>query len=110
GGNNYNGAAELHDIALVDDPNVRYTFHYYHPMLLTHQKAWWNAALRDFPADVDYPGDFPGLEEYYQANPDYRSELETMRGRRSDRDMLVHMLQPALDFVATTGHVPYCGE
>ena len=110
GGNNYNGAKDLHDLTLIDDPNIFYTFHYYHPMLFTHQKAPWSPAMRDFDTDVTYPGEFPGLEEYAAAHPEYARQYAPMLGKRADIEILKENLEPAIEFANKTGFTLYCGE
>jgi aryl-phospho-beta-D-glucosidase BglC (GH1 family) len=37
GGNHFNSVNSLKNIALLDDPNIVYTFHFYEPFLFTHQ-------------------------------------------------------------------------
>ncbi|PKQ26308.1 MAG: endoglucanase [Actinobacteria bacterium HGW-Actinobacteria-4] len=110
GGNNFNGAADMADLVLLDDPNVIYTFHYYHPMLFTHQKAPWSPAMREFDTDVTYPGEFTGLEEYLARDPKHFESLKGHLGRTAGRDHVLELLQPALDFQAATGREVYCGE
>ena len=56
GGNQYNAASELKNLTLFDDPRVAYTFHFYEPLLFTHQKAPWSRQCRLFNRALDYPG------------------------------------------------------
>ncbi len=46
----------------VADPQVLYSFHFYEPMLLTHQGAWWVGDVPP-PMGVAYPGTIPEEEE-----------------------------------------------
>jgi endoglucanase len=40
GGNNYNAVNEVNNLRINPDPNILYTFHFYEPMVITHQKAY----------------------------------------------------------------------
>jgi endoglucanase len=48
------------EVDVVDDPNVAFTFHFYKPMLFTHQGARW-AKLPLFMPPVPFPGPVPDL-------------------------------------------------
>lgn len=110
GGNYYNAASELKNIALLDDPNVCYTFHFYEPLLFTHQKASWVLAAAEYDQDVTYPGVFTGLSEFLARAPQHGPLFGWQAHRPVDRVLLLEFLQPALDFVRQTGRDLYCGE
>jgi endoglucanase len=48
------------EVEVVDDPYVAFTFHFYKPMLFTHQGALW-AKLPLFMPSVSFPGAVPDL-------------------------------------------------
>ena len=110
GGNNYNAASELGNIRLVDDPNICYTFHFYEPLLFTHQKAPWTQVAVEYDQDLTYPGVFTGLKEFIQRAPRWKDAHGWQADRPINRDLLVEFLQPAIDFVQRTGRDLYCGE
>jgi endoglucanase len=110
GGNHFNAASELANIRLLDDPNIVYTFHFYEPLLFTHQKARWEPVTRFHNTSVEYPGTVPGLEELFTSHPEQRSGYEHFIGLQMDENLLRQYLQPVLDFIQVSGHVPYCGE
>ncbi len=110
GGNHFNAASELANLQLFDDPNIVYTFHFYEPILFTHQKAHWSPVNRHHNATVDYPGTVPGLEELFASHPEERSAYERFIGLYMDENLLREYLQAVLDFTRATGQVPYCGE
>jgi endoglucanase len=44
------------DARAIDDPNIIYSFHYYDPMVVTHQGATWtHKAWRKYIAGIAYP-------------------------------------------------------
>lgn len=110
GGNNYNAASELKNIALVDDPNVLYTFHFYEPLLFTHQKAPWVQAAVAYDQDLAYPGEYTGLAGFLARQPQYKDAYGWQVGRALDRDLMLEFLAPALDFARDTRRGLYCGE
>ncbi len=110
GGNHYNAADELKNLALLDDPNVLYTFHFYSPIVVTHQKAPWIPALVEYDRDVEYPGEAPGLESFLRLHPEHFALLGKDAGIYFDQNHLSAMLQPAVDFSQRTGQPVYCGE
>jgi endoglucanase len=110
GGNRYNAASELKNLKLFEDPGVFYTFHFYEPMLFTHQKAHWSAETKLFHQQLDYPGEITGLDTFLKRHPEFAPAYEWQVGKEMNRAMLLGFLQPALDFIQSTGHPLYCGE
>lgn len=110
GSNRYNAASELSNLELLDDPNVCYTFHFYEPLLFTHQRAPWVRVAMEYDQPLEYPGTFVGLKEFLQRAPEYRAAYEWLADRPLDRELLRAFLQPAHDFVHKTGRELYCGE
>lgn len=110
GGNYYNSIYELKNIEIIDDPNVVYTFHYYLPLLFTHQKAPWSAINVDFDRNLKYPGEMVGLKEKYQENPEMYAYEKNNIGAIINKEYLDRELQYALDFMQKTGAELYCGE
>jgi hypothetical protein len=114
GGTQYNSIRTLKDIAIVDDPRIVYTFHFYDHTLFTHQKAGWNKISVDyekFRGDfrVDYPGEIPKLAEFAQEMPQYKDQ-QRWAGKRFDAAWMREAIQPAVDFLKATGKPLYCGE
>lgn len=110
GSNHNNAAAELQNIEIFDDPNICYTFHFYEPLLFTHQKASWVQEAVAYNQDLDYPGEFLNLREFVATAPQYREAYAWQTDRRLDRALMQEFLQPALDFADQTGRDLYCGE
>jgi endoglucanase len=110
GGNNYNAVGELQNIRLQPDENLLYTFHFYEPMLVTHQKASWVEGMPEYNTLVNYPGTAPGLAEFLEANPIHKAKYGQFIDFHMDQDFLRDTLQPATDFITKTGGPLYCGE
>ena len=110
GGNHYNAASELSNIIRLDDLHIQYTFHFYEPLLFTHQKAQWARVARDHNTTIEYPGSVPGLADLFERKPEYRRDHQHLLSQRMDQDLLRQYLQPVVAFIQETGHRPYCGE
>ncbi|MFP4016612.1 MAG: glycoside hydrolase family 5 protein [Halanaerobiales bacterium] len=110
GGNRYNSVSELKNIKLLDDPNVIYTFHFYHPHLFTHQKAGWSEMAMDYNQTIEYPGKFTNLDRFIAEHPRYKGWADRNRGIEINKEMLWEDMQPAVDFLKESGRELYCGE
>jgi hypothetical protein len=110
GSNRYNSAHWLSSLAVLDDPYILYTFHFYEPFIFTHQRAGWVPSMVEFNQEVSYPGPVNGLEVFLTRKPERKGELERYLGRPLDQDFLRLDLQPAVDFMQHTGKPLYCGE
>jgi hypothetical protein len=110
GGNNYNAVDELQNIQVQKDSNLLHTFHFYLPMLVTHQQAPWVKEMDLYGKQVEYPGKAKGLAEFLDQHPKYKPGYEFFVEYHMDQDYLKEALQPAVVFVQETGHPVYCGE
>ncbi len=104
GGNYYNSVSELMNLTISDNPHIWYTFHCYHPMIFTHQRASWMENTRRYHIPVEYPVDTSLHSDFYNGNiPE--SEKGTL-----DKNYLNRVLQPAFDFIHRNKRPLYCGE
>ena len=110
GGNHYNAPDQLKELQRPADENILYTFHYYAPIVFTHQKAPWVSATLEYDTTIDYPGECPGLDDFLARHPEHSGWLQNAVGVRLDRAVLAAALQPAIDFAQATGETIYCGE
>jgi aryl-phospho-beta-D-glucosidase BglC (GH1 family) len=83
GGPYYNSPIGLQDLEIYNDDRIIYTFHFYEPLIFTHQRASWTP-LKDIDICQPYP------------NPDF--------------DPLEESLFPALEFAKINNKQLYCGE
>ena len=111
GGNYYNAVGELANIQVQPDANLLYTFHFYEPMVVTHQKAPWVIEMEQFDQTMHFPGEASGLADYIKLHhPEQIQRYEKSFGRRLDRDFLLELLAPAVQFMEERGESLYCGE
>ncbi|MDD4773368.1 MAG: cellulase family glycosylhydrolase [Eubacteriales bacterium] len=104
GGNFYNSVGELKNLVISNNPHIWYTFHCYHPMIFTHQRAGWMENTRRYRVPVEYPVDTELHAEFYNNNiPESEKGI-------LDRLYLKKILQPAFDFIEKNNKPLYCGE
>jgi endoglucanase len=95
----------------LQGPNLVYSFHFYSPMFVTHQKApWWHEG-KLYLEPVDYPGSVPKVQDYLARDlpPGTRRFLEDEGGQYWNIDALRGLLKPA-EKLAKQGYKIYCGE
>ncbi len=94
-----------------DDDNIVFNFHYYNPLVFTHQKAYWIDEMSP-DCEIDYPD---SKEVYYRKTLDNLDKglayaLADFPGERIDKSYMEWEMQAAAD-VAEKVDVPiYCGE
>jgi aryl-phospho-beta-D-glucosidase BglC (GH1 family) len=110
GGTAHYNSVQLHQLELTDDDNAMFTFHFFEPILFTHQGAPWMAEVRDWGGAPSYPGGFDGLEEFLERSPEHRERYGALVGRIADREFLAESLAPAVAFARRTGRTVYCGD
>jgi len=89
GSNRWNYVDEFAHLTPVEDDNILYSFHYYLPLLFTHQRAPWLAGDH-FKVSRPYPG-------AYSVPPGTRSRLPLETGRW-DRARMAQALEPVIQF------------
>ncbi|HZU87108.1 MAG TPA: cellulase family glycosylhydrolase, partial [Anaerolineaceae bacterium] len=109
GGNRYNMAEEMQNLVLPDDPYLVYTFHHYHPMVFTHQRAYWVPALANVPL-IDYPGVITDARSKIKLVPHAQIPSDLPDTLILDKNGLVQTLKPAVDFIKSRNALVYCGE
>ena len=95
----------------LKDDRVVYSFHFYSPMLITHQSApWWKDGL-PYGERVEYPGSLPRVDEYLAGEipPGTRFLLEREGKKHWDRGSLRDCFKPLLPLLRE-GYPLYCGE
>lgn len=109
GGNNYNSCNDLQNLPVFDDDRILYTFHFYEPLMFTHQKAYWFDKAMKYNQELEYPGEYIGVEGFVSRYPEY----EDMYGLKKigiNKGAIATAIAPAIEFI-TEHDVPlYCGE
>lgn len=108
GCNDYGDPAMLPHLALLEDPGVIYTFHFYKPFEFTHQRRITNARLAVYNRNLSYPSDIAPYNEYWQL---FGEESPYKGLTRMDRHFMENELAPAFEFQEKhPDKILYCGE
>lgn len=110
-GADWGGINSLKKTTLYDDSNLIYSFHFYNPMMFTHQGADWSGKLYNYIADIPFPYDksrmpsFPKqkLDSWSKAEFDSYRNNATVEAIRSE-------LQEACEFGKKNKVAVWCGE
>ena len=108
----WGAVARLKDlVGAVQGPNLVYSFHFYQPMLVTHQKAPWWTDGKAYGEEVHYPGPIPKSQEYLakELPPGTRSVLQYEGSRVWNRETLREELKPVAELIREGNRI-YCGE
>ena len=91
-----------------DDPYQILSFHFYHPMLLTHHKAGWTE-FRNYTGTCHYPGEMVTPEEF-EALDEYSQSVVGDFTKEWNIDTLQDMIEPVVRRAKELGLQLYCGE
>ena len=109
GGIQWNSAGTLKYLEHPEGDNIIFTFHFYEPMVFTHQKAYWVENLNN-EMEIVYPD---SMEKYkaqsialgYQGGAIATAKSETM-----GTGFLREMIEEAVTAAKKAGVSLYCGE
>jgi endoglucanase len=95
----------------VQAPNLIYSFHFYEPMWVTHQRAYWWKEGQPYLETVDYPGYLPNVKAHMtkELPANTRARLEFEGSIHWDKDALRNMMAP-VERLVKQGIPLYCGE
>lgn len=116
----YSTTQALLDVAPVADPNIIYTFHFYEPVIFTHQGATWGRDWWKPLRQVPWPPNPESIKNAIAASatdaldPALRarvaSEINKYGAERSGRDSLAASIARAASFARRHNVQIYCGE
>lgn len=110
GGNYYSAVDNLRELPDLPDENILPKFHFYLPLSVTHQKAYWVPALLEYDQDIDYPGRADGLDEFLLEHPEVAWRLKDEVDVEFNETFLRKRLAPAVEFMRERKAVLHCGE
>ncbi len=109
-GSNMWQSVDTFDVLRVpaDDPNVILSFHYYHPMVLTHYQASWTK-VGEYKGPVTYPGRLVPEDQLQTQPADLRRAMSPER-IVFDRSTTVLMFAKPIEVARRLKLPLYCGE
>lgn len=111
GTNDANSVFRFPELKLLEDDNIVYNFHFYDPLVFTHQAARFSEEHMAFGKKIHYPGEIKGYVEFLQKHPDWgRQYPHTALDTVVDKTTMLKYLRGVFDFIKYTGKEVYCGE
>lgn len=109
GGIQWNSVKTLKLLEVPKDKNIIFTFHFYEPLLFTHQKAYWVKAM-DPNEDIFYPETMEYFTEKSKVLG-YQGEVVTkVDAATMGTEFIRKMIEEAIDAAKNAGVKLYCGE
>ncbi|MGI6495167.1 MAG: glycoside hydrolase family 5 protein [Kiritimatiellia bacterium] len=110
GSNRWNSASQYEFLDVPEnDRNLILTYHYYHPMPVTHYRASWTWKLKDYDGPIQYPGLAVPQEAFNALPPEQQRKVGSMNILGGIEAMEADLMWP-LAVAARTGLPLYCGE
>lgn len=111
GAANYNNIPDLRRLPKYPEANLIYTFHFYDPMLFTHQGAGWTAPSIADLAGVPYPPDSGTIPQAPKSlKGTWWAERLSAYGKEGSPEQVKKALEAAFDFARSRGVRIFCGE
>jgi endoglucanase len=114
GSNEWNSVFTFDKLQVPDDPFTVLTFHYYHPMFITHHRAGWSPEGRMYDGPIQYPGQPIAPENLHRVVPPQADRLRALNlaelNKAYDRDVMLADFAKPLAVSQRTGRPLYCGE
>lgn len=109
GGIQWNSVKTLKLLDIPQDENIIFTFHFYEPLLFTHQKAYW---VKNMDPEQTVP--YPENMEYYREESKklgYQGEVVTLADSETmGVEFVEEMISEAIKAAENAGVSLYCGE
>ena len=110
GSNHWDSVYEFANLDVpAGDPNMLLTFHYYHPMCLTHYHAHWARGLEEYEGPVQYPG-MSVPQDVFDGLPAKIQKGVGSHNRYACREQIEADWMWPLAIAKRTGLPLYCGE
>lgn len=109
GGVEWNSAKSVPMLGRPLDENIMYTFHYYEPLLFTHQKANWVAAMKP-DEEIPYPKEMEWYRKKSLALGLQGMPVANAKASGMGLEFHEEMLGEAIAYAKAMGVRLYCGE
>lgn len=97
--NDWDQVRALQKLETVDDPNVVYNFHFYAPMIFTHQGATWGWDVTQHVKNLPYPSSPEAVAPVAAQTPEAARQYVIGYGKdRWNREKIEETLRPAAEW------------
>lgn len=108
-GADWSGISGMNALKKYDDDNLIYTFHFYSPMLFTHQGADWSNECFKKAAKVPFPYEKSRMPRVETKNS-YDASLVSNYSKDGTEDAIRKEIQQAVEFSRKNNVPLWCGE
>lgn len=110
--NDWSNVRALPTTDIIEDKNVVYDFHFYEPLVFTHQGATWGWKLWQFMKDIPYPSTPEAVAPLLNAIQDAEARLavENYGKENWNRNKLATILAPIADWAKANEVSVICTE
>ena len=109
GSNRWNSVDTFDALLVPEDPHLLLTFHYYHPMLVTHHRAPWCKTICGYAGPIRYPGQPVPEEEIAKLAEPLKGEVQ--KGNDAfDATVMEQQLAKPMAVSMRTRLPLFCGE
>lgn len=109
GGALWNSALTVCKLQKPVSDNIIFTFHYYEPLLFTHQKAYWVKTMNP-ELTVEYPGDIDWYKTESAKLGLQGKPIQVYNGKEIGKDFHRQFIDGAIQAAKKRGVSLYCGE
>lgn len=111
GGVENNSISSLKMLPKPFDGHIVYNFHFYEPLIFTHQSAYW---IKEMPSDfsISYPNDYSEyIEKSKQCLPEHNNWIYTViKENKTDKNFFETLFSDAVRIAEERDTSLYCGE
>lgn len=109
GGIQWNSATTLKYLEVPQDNNIIFTFHFYEPLVFTHQKAHWVEKI-DKEKDIFYPESMAYYRKHSAALGVQGNAVLNAQSQTMGPEFIREMVSEAVKAAEKAGVALYCGE
>ncbi len=110
GSNRWQDASNFPDLRVPgNDKNIILSFHFYHPMVLTHYRAPWSA-VGEYMGPVNYPGQVADSSFYKELSSGALEAMRDFADGYFTKDTLAEIISVAVKVAEEKNLSLYCGE
>ncbi len=109
GGIQWNSASTLKLLEIPKHKNIIFTFHFYEPLLFTHQKAHWVKTI-DPEKDIFYPETMSYYKLLSKPIGEQGEAVLRVKAETMGTEFVEEMICEAIDAAKAAGVELYCGE
>ncbi len=111
GSNHFQSPNTFDELEVPEDEKLILSFHFYHPMFITHYRARWTPC-GPYDGPIQYPGPPVPPEGVLMMDEDYRRQLDAWHdwNQPAGPDLMRRLIQKPLAVARRMGLGLYCGE